>query len=176
MAKSNTFVLLIFAVAFCIAVQACIPPYCDNQDCGSCGNACCRLEFFFPSMETDTLATALNSTVQIGGPGGYYQARPLAEGGSGVASLKEFPVPVDYIGQAYHTSAIKHYVDTVDFTIEASTLYDGAILKMFSISQAGGSYCDEGQNYNNIMTLVTALGLDFKTKQPDGSCPPPADN
>eukprot|EP00640_Fibrocapsa_japonica_P006597 CAMPEP_0113935866 /NCGR_PEP_ID=MMETSP1339-20121228/2913_1 /TAXON_ID=94617 /ORGANISM="Fibrocapsa japonica" /LENGTH=184 /DNA_ID=CAMNT_0000938153 /DNA_START=48 /DNA_END=602 /DNA_ORIENTATION=+ /assembly_acc=CAM_ASM_000762 len=176
----SCFVFVIITAFLLYAVKGCDPPYCDNVDCGSCGNACCNLMFMIPDSTSHDVAEALNNTLKDGGPGGLYEARPLQQGATGVVSIKNHAGPVDYIGQAFHTSRIEQYVDTIDFTIESDPgnyvagewEYD-TVLKASSISQVGGAYCDEGQNYNNIMTLVTALGFDFKVKHTDDSCPPP---
>lgn len=41
----NFFGFILFVV--CIqALNACEPPDCDRLDCGTCGNACCRLDFY----------------------------------------------------------------------------------------------------------------------------------
>lgn len=47
---------------------------CDNQDCGFCGNACCRLRFTFTNtsiMTTEVAAQLKHAVLDRGGPDGY---------------------------------------------------------------------------------------------------------
>eukprot|EP00470_Lotharella_oceanica_P004459 CAMPEP_0170167132 /NCGR_PEP_ID=MMETSP0040_2-20121228/622_1 /TAXON_ID=641309 /ORGANISM="Lotharella oceanica, Strain CCMP622" /LENGTH=163 /DNA_ID=CAMNT_0010405057 /DNA_START=64 /DNA_END=555 /DNA_ORIENTATION=+ len=156
--------------------QACVAPDCDNQDCGSCANACCKLTFTFPpSMTSTDVATVLNNTIMGGGPDGRYFETTLAEGVHNVADLHPLGVPV-YIAKTIHTTAKRVYNDSIDMTITDSA--GGATLRAFSISQVGGAYCDAGQNFKNIVTLIKPvyekLGLNFSYAHVDDSCPPPS--
>ena len=51
-----------------------------------------------------------------------------------------------------------------------STLVTG-----FSISQIGGAYGDEGQNYYNLVSLMDSVAWndEYQLKHADNSCPPP---
>lgn len=150
----------------------CEPPYCDNPDFGSCGNACCKLQFVFKGVDTITLKESLNSTIYEGGPDGLYIPAITALGHFCIDDLRPYDKPVHFIGQAYHYSAVSHWQDTVDFTIAPSDDSDDGDSKlfMFSISNIGGAYGDDGQNYNNIMQLVSSLGLPYSMKHLDESC------
>jgi len=163
-------------VVISMIAQACVAPDCDNQDCGSCANACCKLTFTFPpSMTSTDVATVLNNTIMGGGPDGRYFETTLAEGVHNVADLHPLGVPV-YIAKTIHTTAKRVYNDSIDMTITDSA--GGATLRAFSISQVGGAYCDAGQNFKNIVTLIKPvyekLGLNFSYAHVDDSCPPPS--
>eukprot|EP00928_Gymnodinium_smaydae_P048770 TRINITY_DN32646_c0_g1_i1.p1 TRINITY_DN32646_c0_g1~~TRINITY_DN32646_c0_g1_i1.p1 ORF type:complete len:205 (+),score=46.99 TRINITY_DN32646_c0_g1_i1:60-674(+) len=158
---------------------------CQNKDMGSCGNACCKLEFVVPD---DPMAAMklLNDTMANGGPDGGFALQMTAEGTLGFGDLRPFKIPSgeEFIGQAHHTtSGPKHYVDTINFNIrprqcdkgkECSA--SGSIVKAFSISLIAGALGDNGQNYKNIMMVMKAAWkskLDFANV--DGSCPAPSE-
>mmetsp|Transcript_19173 Transcript_19173/g.38774 ORF Transcript_19173/g.38774 Transcript_19173/m.38774 type:complete len:164 (-) Transcript_19173:225-716(-) len=156
--------------------QACVAPDCDNQDCGSCANACCKLSFSFPpSMASSDIASVLNDTIKGGGPDGRYFETTLAEGVQNVADLHPLGVPL-YIAKTIHTTSKRIYNDSIDMTITDSD--KGAVLRAFSISQIGGAYCDAGQNFKNIVTLMkpvyAKLGINFSYSHVDESCPQPS--
>ncbi|GAB5369989.1 hypothetical protein AAMO2058_001453500 [Amorphochlora amoebiformis] len=163
------------ALAVAVACMACVPPDCDRNDCGSCGNACCKLNFMFPKHSNVEVAQAINSTIQNGGPDGRYFASPLAEGVVGVAPLPPV-VNVSFIGQAIHTTAKRIYNDTINFAVQRSTVLPTEVM-VFSTSQIGGALCDAGQNFKNIVTVMKSvckqLGVEFSYVHVDGSCPEP---
>jgi len=164
--------VFLFCFAYVVALAlGCEPPYCDNPDFGSCGNACCKLEFLFKEVDTVDLKDYLNSTIHAGGPDGLYVPAPMAlSGSSGIKDHRMYSSPIDFIGQTYHYTSVAHWQDTIDFTISPEDSEDSKLL-MFSISDIGGAYGDSGQNYNNIMQLVSSLGLDYSMKHVDDSCP-----
>jgi hypothetical protein len=147
---------------------------CQNVDFGSCGNACCRLEFQAPAgQSTDSVMQALNASFTSRGPDGAYTPQMTAEGTLGFGDLKQFgsPMGVDWIGQVFHTSP-HPYTDTINFNIRNTE--GGVVVKAFSISQIGGALGDNGQNYKNIVNLLkAAFGNfnDFQLRRLDESCP-----
>ena len=151
---------------------------CDVPDYGSCGNACCKLSLTVPLPTSDVMA-AINSTLSSGGPDGLYEPQMTAEGTLGFGDLTPFGVGVDYIGQAYHTTANGMYTDTVNFNLAPTADGMGTVVKAFSTSQIGGAYGDDGQNYYNIVSLLTEVDFggdkadegDFV--RVDESCPEP---
>jgi len=147
---------------------------CQNVDFGSCGGACCKLDFRV-SGSTDAVMDALNKTLSNGGPDGAYELQMTAEGTLGFGDLTQFGSPqgTDWIGQAFHTtSGPAHYVDTLNFNIKSERDGAASLVRAFSLSQIGGALGDNGQNYKNVMTLMkAAFGDDIQGSSVDGSCP-----
>ena len=97
---------------------------------------------------------------------------PLALTGFG--DLRPYhPDTVSFIGQAYHTTQRHIYNDTLNFLIYAPdpAKPSASRMRVFSISQIGGAYCDDGQNFKNIVVLLKSLGYPFKEINNAG-CPP----
>eukprot|EP00968_Pinguiococcus_pyrenoidosus_P024383 scaffold4635_cov267-Pinguiococcus_pyrenoidosus.AAC.6 len=46
--------------------------FCDFEDCGSCGNACCKLSYYVNGLSTEEVVKMLNKTLGAGGPDGHY--------------------------------------------------------------------------------------------------------
>ena len=157
---SNHIVLIsALLVLLGIVCKGCEPPDCNRQDCGSCGNACCNMVYFINDT-TANVEKSLEKVFKNGGPDGRYTLQPMYEGGTGFADLRPYNASVDFIGQAWHTTATAHFNDTMDMTI-APTTEGGSWVKIFSISQIGGAYCDSGQGYKNIIQLVKALNVEY---------------
>lgn len=154
--------LLILYALFIVLNIGCQPPDCNRPDCGSCGNACCNMLYYF-DVSVDKLLSEMEAQFAHGknGPDGRYSLQPMAEGGEGFADLTQYNLTVSYIGQVYHTTASGTYNDTVDFTMAPDPATGGSFLKIFSISQIGGAWCDSGQNYKNVVTLVKGLGTTY---------------
>lgn len=103
-----------------------------------------------------------------------------AEGTLTFADLRPYDKAIDYIGQTEHTTANGLYVDTVNFNL-APTSTGGTEIKVFSTSQIAGAYGDDGQNFYNIVNLLTSV--DFgdgevgveEFVRVDESCPQPTD-
>ena len=189
---ARTAIILILAAGFAVGARACLPPDCENVDCGSCGNACCKLKIYITSTPAGTpprpvdVMTALNETLGHGGPDSRYSLPPLAGGGFGFSDLRPYNLTgVSFIGQSYHLTAKRTYTDTQDWTIGPATYkgLTGVVIKAFSISQIGGAYCDAGQNYKNLYQ-VAYLGLmntvvsrqmlwHYAVEHVDDSCPAP---
>lgn len=149
---------------------------CANEDCGSCGNSCCKLQVTV-SEDTATAMAKLNATMD-GGPDGHYTLSVTYEGPTGFADLRPYDKPVDFLGQATHmTYAPNYFNDTLDFTI-APTEDGGSLIQAFSISQIAGAYCDEGQNYFNLVQVLNAVDWDSGYQGGDagidGSCGKPS--
>mmetsp|Transcript_17427 Transcript_17427/g.31798 ORF Transcript_17427/g.31798 Transcript_17427/m.31798 type:complete len:132 (+) Transcript_17427:34-429(+) len=102
------------AVLAAVAVHACDDPaLCNNLDCGSCGNACCKLMITVPGEDTQAVMTKLYDGFN-GGPDGHYALQMTAEGTLGFADLSPYNKSIDFIGQAVHTTlAPNYYNDTV---------------------------------------------------------------
>ncbi len=142
---------------FCSSCYGCVAPDCDRKDCGTCGNACCKLELEFPQLTPVQLVAKLNSTLAQGGPDGRYTLKETAESPFGFGDLRPYHSDdVSFIGQAFHVTAKGTYIDTVNLLIGPEKVKPTR-LRAFSISQIGGAYCDEGQNYKNIVALVKSL-------------------
>eukprot|EP00471_Norrisiella_sphaerica_P008144 CAMPEP_0184503826 /NCGR_PEP_ID=MMETSP0113_2-20130426/52114_1 /TAXON_ID=91329 /ORGANISM="Norrisiella sphaerica, Strain BC52" /LENGTH=195 /DNA_ID=CAMNT_0026893383 /DNA_START=117 /DNA_END=704 /DNA_ORIENTATION=- len=156
-------------------VKACVAPDCDHPDKGSCGTACCKLSFTMADKSEYEVALAFNQSIINGGPDSRFYEVELAEGVRNVADLRPFNVGVSFIGQTVHTTAKRLYNDTINFTISRSEGNNGSYVKVFSISQIGGAYGDEGQNFKNIAVLMKSvfqiLGLDYNYTHVDDSCP-----
>jgi hypothetical protein len=161
--------ILVLLVAVFAIVQACEDALCNNPDFGSCGNACCKLSFSLPSLSTEKAMNTLNSTIHSHGPDSLWNSQMTAEGTSGFADLRPYSKPVDFIGQAFHTTKNGMYVDTINLTI--APVENGSKIVGFSLSQIGGAYGDDGQNYFNLMSLVQAAFPDVQPQHMDGSCP-----
>mmetsp|Transcript_17424 Transcript_17424/g.31795 ORF Transcript_17424/g.31795 Transcript_17424/m.31795 type:complete len:174 (+) Transcript_17424:34-555(+) len=164
------------AVLAAVAVHACDDPaLCNNLDCGSCGNACCKLMITVPGEDTQAVMTKLYDGFN-GGPDGHYALQMTAEGTLGFADLSPYNKSIDFIGQAVHTTlAPNYYNDTINLSIAKTTDGKGSVIEAFSISQIAGAYCDDGQNYFNVMNVITSLDFDYYGGDAgfDGSCPQP---
>mmetsp|Transcript_7201 Transcript_7201/g.9744 ORF Transcript_7201/g.9744 Transcript_7201/m.9744 type:complete len:196 (+) Transcript_7201:99-686(+) len=150
--------------------NACDGAYCGRLDQGSCGNACCKLEWTF-HLPAETVMKHLNQSIQEGGPDGSYKASAMYEGGTGFADLTPFGAPASFIGQVVRTTRIKKFNDTLNFALY-KTSDETTKVTAFSISQIGGALGDDGQNYSNLEELVQASGLVF-TEETVMGCPVP---
>jgi len=158
---------------------------CQNVDMGSCGNACCKLQFVVAEDPLSAMQK-LNSSFANGGADGSYNLQMTAEGTLGFGDLRAFKIPSgeQFIGQVHHkTSGPKHYEDVINFNIRPKQCAqgvecngEGSIIKAFSLSLIGGALGDNGQNYKNIVNAMKNAGwstpLDFANA--DMSCVAPA--
>jgi len=149
---------------------------CENQDCGSCGNSCCKLEAEIPGYSTEETVAALNGSLAGGGFDGSYTPSETAEGTLGFADLRAYGKPVDFIGQAIHTTPSPYYYnDSISMTIAPSDDSSGSVILAHSISLIAGAYCDAGQNYYNIVALINGAFDDSVIwTNVDGSCADPS--
>jgi hypothetical protein len=148
---------------------------CAYEDCGSCGNACCRLDFAVSETASEAMLL-LNASLLSGGADGRYTAQFTAEGVTGFADLRPYNHDADYIGQAIHTTYSPYYYnDSISITINPPTDdVNTTVIRAFSYSLIAGAYCDNGQNYYNIVNLIQSIdwAKGFIISG-DGSCPPP---
>eukprot|EP00003_Mantamonas_plastica_P000230 TRINITY_DN1021_c0_g1_i1.p2 TRINITY_DN1021_c0_g1~~TRINITY_DN1021_c0_g1_i1.p2 ORF type:complete len:102 (+),score=22.47 TRINITY_DN1021_c0_g1_i1:106-411(+) len=71
--KMNLKVILVLVAMSVMIVSACVPPDCDNNDCGSCGNGCCKLLWSVESgMDFKDVANAIVNATHAGGPDERY--------------------------------------------------------------------------------------------------------
>jgi len=94
---------------------------------------------------------------------------------TGFGDLRPFhPKDVSFIGQAFHATKKQIYNDTMNFLIYAPTpqlpANTTSTMLVHSISQIGGAYCDDGQNYKNIAVLLNSLGFRYDELSSTG-CP-----
>ena len=124
----------------------------------------------------------LKTSIEKNGPDGLYTPMMTAEGTLTFGDLRPFGAPVDFIGQAWHTTINKMYNDTVNFNLLSVPLTadkNGTRVTAFSVSQLAGSYCDAGQNYWNIVQIIKGTvweGLDAEDvifEHVGDSCPEP---
>lgn len=134
---------------------------CRRVDFGTCGNACCTLDY--ETRESpEAIADRLAKSLRKGGPDGQYALTPLASGQTGFTDLRQFDVPAHFLGQAKHTTARKGYSDTVNLAVFPA-IDNGAKVRVFSVSDIGGALSDRGQNHRNIETLMNGVGLKVET-------------
>lgn len=101
-------------------VSACTGSHCGRMDHGSCGNACCKLQWSIPDRDAIAVMTALNASLHAGGPDGLYIANVMYEGGTGFADLRAFKAPASFIGQATRTTPpLRRFNDTLNFAVYA---------------------------------------------------------
>lgn len=154
---------MVLALGAVLSALACVSPDCDRPDHGTCGVACCALNISFPHTSTFSLMTMLNSSIAKGGPDFRFILRPTAENKYGFADFRSFGIPVHFMGQAWHETAKYTYKDTINYLIYAppANSPNSSVMRVHSISQIGGAYGDDGQNYKNIVVLVKALGIEY---------------
>eukprot|EP00605_Chrysophyceae_sp_TOSAG23-4_P000982 GSChrysophyteH1.ASY1.ANO1.1082.1 assembled CDS len=169
------FYICLFVAVFAVVSHACDDALCNHPDQGSCGNACCKLSFQL-ALPTEKVMSALNTTIHTnGGPDGLWTPQMTAEGTSGIADLRPYNAPVDFIGQAFHQTKNGLYTDTINFTIAPVAKSDSSEpmsqIQAFSLSQIGGAYGDDGQNFYNIVSLIQGAFPDAQPRHIDNSCP-----
>eukprot|EP00731_Ephydatia_muelleri_P031524 Em0023g31a len=156
MARGLVIVLICLVYNICIA-RSCQPPDCDHPDCGSCGNACCALEFLFP-LGPDTAFKTLVTDLQNGGADSLYTY-------VGSSDLRPYNLTSGamYMIQAIHTTLVMRYNDTLDFVVVSTSSSPPlfSVVRIFSVSQIQGALCDAGQNYKNIVGFIKGLGVEY---------------
>jgi hypothetical protein len=123
---------------------------------------------------TTEVMNKLNSSIMDGGPDSRYIPMMTAEGTMTFGDLRPYDKPVDFIGQAWHTTMDLQYNDTMNMLL--TPVDGGTSVYAFSISQIAGAYGDEGQNYFNVVQLFDSikwLAGDYDLSQVDDSCPAP---
>lgn len=151
---------------------ACDFAECKNVDYGSCGNACCKLNVYIKGVRTVDVMDALNSTVVAGGPDNLYIPQPTA-GAFVFSDLRPYNISVDFLGQTWHTTVNGLYNDTVNLQLSPTDEGESTNVVAFSISQIGGAYGDDGQNYYNIFQLFDSIkwASGYVVSNADHSCP-----
>mmetsp|Transcript_59054 Transcript_59054/g.141043 ORF Transcript_59054/g.141043 Transcript_59054/m.141043 type:complete len:182 (+) Transcript_59054:64-609(+) len=127
---------------------------CIN-DMGSCGNACCTLEFESSLSPEDTF-TAIKEYLSGSGSDGLFKLVDAKD-------LRSFHIPdgYEFILQGTHTTYKARYVDTLDFNIRTSD--SGSLVRAFSISDVAGALGDAGQNHRTLSIVGSDLQFSGKT-------------
>eukprot|EP00484_Ammonia_sp_Unknown_P015533 CAMPEP_0197062320 /NCGR_PEP_ID=MMETSP1384-20130603/143734_1 /TAXON_ID=29189 /ORGANISM="Ammonia sp." /LENGTH=165 /DNA_ID=CAMNT_0042498253 /DNA_START=20 /DNA_END=517 /DNA_ORIENTATION=- len=159
--------LLLCVILILINVAiGCQPPNCQNVDCGTCVEACCKLEWNVTGTNASSLAQQIETALKAGGPDGLYSYWGTTPNQG----------PLTFVVQGKHSTATMHYNDTLNFGVMSGGV-DNCTVQAFSHSQdfitGDFAYCDEGQNYKNLVTIIQALGnLKYEQMILFG-CPPP---
>ncbi|XP_078588805.1 uncharacterized protein LOC144869408 [Branchiostoma floridae x Branchiostoma japonicum] len=152
-----------------VAVWGCQPPDCDRQDCGTCGNACCSLTFHFDGVTSESAYNKITTSLQNGGADKWYRY-------IGGVDMRTYNSTASFILQGVHTTLVYHYNDTLNFVLtddmKPSIHPLDTTLHAFSISQIAGAYCDDGQNYKNLVGLIKGLNVTY-TETTVAGCPKP---
>jgi hypothetical protein len=160
------YVLLALVVAIALA---CTEEGCDSHlDKGSCGTACCKLAVVV-THSPEKAVQMLNGTFHAGGPDNQYTAQMTAEGTSGFADLRQYKIDVDFIGQTYHVTDKGTYTDTQNWLVYSQP-DGGSKIVGFSISQIGGAYGDDGQNWWNLNQIFKSVWPGTDVVHVDKSC------
>ncbi|XP_065890160.1 uncharacterized protein [Dysidea avara] len=147
--------LVLVLCSLVLLVRSCQPPDCDHPDCGTCANACCSIDFHFdvaPEKVNDVMVSSLKS----GGADGRY--RYTGEEDMRPHNNSDHS---QFILQGIHSTLVHHYNDTLNFLIKSMDNMH-TIVQAFSISQIATAYCDEGQNYKNLVGYVKGLNVKFE--------------
>lgn len=76
-----------------------------------------------------------------------------------------------FIMQGIHSTLVNHYNDTLNFLL-ISHDSKNTMVHAFSISQIATAYCDEGQNYKNLVGYVKGLNVPHTMKVDFGCVSP----
>ena len=134
-------------------------PGCDKPDFGSCGNACCVVEFDITSGSTEDAYNGLKQWLQKGGTDGSvaYRTGEDAAGHNPGDDCREYHNGYDFVLQGSHTTT-SGFVDTLDFNFKTRSAKGGAItLRAASISDIHGALGDNGQNYKTLSYIAGQL-------------------
>ncbi|KAI6660287.1 hypothetical protein LOD99_13876 [Oopsacas minuta] len=126
-----------------------------QTDCGTCGNACCTMEFQVDQKSED-LTNLMKDNLMKGGQDGNYRFIKFLN-----LTNQERPSGVRYIIQAGHLG--KSSNASLQFLI-ASNYSLTSTVRGFSISTLAKDLCDSGKNYMLMMDFVKNLAVDFKYK------------
>ena len=96
----SIFLVLLISVAF-----GCQPPNCNNVDCGTCVEACCKLQWNVTGTSSEALAKDIEASLKSGGPDGQYSywATTPNQG------------PLTFVVQGVHSTKTMHYNDSLTF-------------------------------------------------------------
>mmetsp|Transcript_60257 Transcript_60257/g.111739 ORF Transcript_60257/g.111739 Transcript_60257/m.111739 type:complete len:269 (-) Transcript_60257:64-870(-) len=121
---------------------------CTMKDMGSCGNACCSMEFTTEFLPVEA-ASSLKSYLAKGGMDGLFRF-------TGESDLSAFSIGWTWISQGTHTTYKERYIDTLDFNFRPDA--DGStIVRAFSISDVAGALGDMGQNHRTLKIISDDL-------------------
>ena len=151
--------------------SACEFDECQNIDFGSCGNACCRLNIAIKGETTVDVMNKLNASIVSGGPDALYI--PMQTAGEFVFSdLRPYNITPHFLGQAWHSTVNGLYNDTINMLLTPSDDGESTSVFVTSISQIGGAYGDNGQNYFNIFQLFNSISWSsgYALRNADQSC------
>jgi hypothetical protein len=172
------FILVLLSLLLC--ASACAPAkYCDRPDMGTCGNACCTLEFRIDEDPT-TIALALNATMHDNGVDNLFTWQNTAEGTLGMVCLDErdlTPKSPVCLGKVNHLTQSHTYTDSIWITVNWPDQYstkNGSIVKLHSQSLLGGALGDSSQNYANNMLVMDSLNMGYTQVGEAHGCPKPS--
>ena len=152
-------IFLLVAVVFISAVYTCEAPDCDNVDLGSCGNACCLMEYYLEESP-EVVADLLRQKLDQGGLDGRFDLERMNDGSRGIIDYSRADAPF-FMGKFKHHTASFKYVDDISLQWEPSTAEGLTKLRAFSISLIGGAYGDAGQNFKNIHLFMKTFFEDM---------------
>ncbi|XP_013383015.1 uncharacterized protein LOC106153584 [Lingula anatina] len=124
-----------------------------RKDCGTCGNACCALQFIVGGS-SEPIYEEFSNFLMKGGTDGWYFY-------SDSTDLRSQNVSADFIIQGYYSSILNRYQNTLNFAVEKSTNLQMVSVRAFSISNVTGTYCDAGQNYKNLVQFMIGLKMPY---------------
>lgn len=99
--------LVLFFCFLFITLNACEPPYCENRDCGTCGNACCKL-LYKTTVNYEDLVKKIEIGARRGGWNGRYQL---------IYNNPNWTFPSTTTIGLTHTTLVNRYVDDMTLTI-----------------------------------------------------------
>lgn len=136
---------------------------CDHPDLGSCGNACCLLEFDFQASPEDVYASVTDALKnKVDGAYDYITGGDPNPGDD----LRQYnitqPAAFQYIFQGDHNAPkfFGQHADILDFSIAKAS--SGSTLRMFSLSRIHGALGDHSQNYKNLVFLSKNFSIASK--------------
>jgi len=129
---------------------------CDKPDMGSCGNACCIMDFSVDSVTPLDAYNALTKALKTGGTDGSYTYSHAADsaGHNPSDNLTQYSIAWLYIFQGTHMTT-GGYVDTMDFNIKKAGA--NTVIRVFSVSNIHGALGDGGQSFKNIKFLFDGI-------------------
>jgi len=131
-------------------------PGCDHADHGSCGNACCIVEFEVHAT-ADVTHNVIKTWLDLAPSYAYVNSSDAA--GHNPSDIPDSS-PFDYIMQGTHITT-SGFVDKIDMWLRHGTGFgrEYTSIRAFSSSGIHGALGDNGQNYKNIDYLLeNALG------------------
>jgi hypothetical protein len=135
-------------------------PDCDMPDMGSCGSACCVVEFNITGgSSTEDAYNEMKAWLQKGGGDGSvaYRTGPDAAGHNPGDDVRQYNTPWDFILQGSHTTS-GGFVDTLNINVKKQSSPGGPItLRAASTSDIHGALGDNGQHFKTLSYMVAQL-------------------